>query len=117
MEAGARRVGVDYAGAEMEGDRSRSSGEVVRDVMGEAGIDSGLEEARLRARVGRCTSSREGHCCMRAPGGHWRRGLEGGFHRWMLTVVVDERGGAFDSDCGLQTPACSLSFARPGDVV
>lgn len=79
MEAGARRVGVDYAGVETEGDRSRSSGVVERDVMGEVGT-VGLEEARSQARVGRCRSSQEGHCCMRARGEGWRRGLERGFH-------------------------------------
>jgi hypothetical protein len=80
MEAGARRVGVDYAEAETEGDRSRSSVAAVRDVMGEVGT-VGLGEARSQARVGRCRSSQEGHCCMLATGEDWRRGLERGCHR------------------------------------
>lgn len=100
----------------MEEVRSRSSEEVARDVTGEAGIGLGLEEARWRARVGHCRSSREGRCCMHSVEEHWRRALERVVHRWMPTVVVDAREAASGFDRGLQTPACSLSSARPGDV-
>jgi hypothetical protein len=81
MEEGARRAGVGYAAAEMEGDRGRSSEGVERDVTGAVGIGLGLGEGHSRARVGHCRNWQEGRCCMRAVGEHWRRALAGVLHR------------------------------------
>lgn len=103
----------------MEGDRSRSSEVVVMDAMDEACVGFGLEVEHLRVRVGHCTSSREGRCCMHAVE-HWRRGLEGAHHRWGLNVLVDEKGVAFRPERlqgGLPIPAFFRSSAQPGDVV